>query len=83
MLEIIYHNKKLYINLDLLKAKLKKLLIAILSVAAVVFGVVGALYIFADAKDDTTIMQMFLKFLIGAILCAVSYVICVIKCVVR
>ena len=83
MLEIIYHNKKLYINLDLLKAKLKKLLIAILSVAAVVFGVVGALYIFADAKDDTTIMQMFLKFLIGAILCAVSYVICVIKSVVR
>ena len=87
MLTITYNTKKLYINIDLLKSRLKSAFITILKVATTVLTIVGILWILgtAGASDNDSIpfTQIFIQLLQGFLCCGVAWVLNFIKLVIE
>ena len=87
MLTIKYNTKKLYINIDLLKSRLKSAFITLLKALATVLTIAGILVVIgtAGASDNNsiTISQIIIKLLQGFLCCGVAWVLNFIKLVIE
>ena len=77
MLTITTEKQVIYINLDLLKSRLKKAVISLLKVLSIASGFCGAFWILgtAGASDNNiiTFNQILIQLMQGVILCGVGY----------
>lgn len=87
MLTITYNSKKLYINIALLKKRLKNAIITLLKVSATICTIAGIFWIIgtAGASDNNsiTISQIFLQLFQGFSLCGIAWVLNFIKLVIE
>ena len=87
MLTITYNTKKIYINIDLLKSRLKSAFITMLKVLTFILTFSGVIWIIgtAGASDNNTIpfSQIIIQLLQGLLLCGVAWVLNFIKLVIE
>lgn len=78
MLTITTEKQVIYINLDLLKSRLKKAVISLLKVLSIASGFCGAFWILGTAgKSDLNLIsfnQIIFRCLQGLSLCGISYI---------
>lgn len=87
MLTIIYNTKKIYINIDLLKSRLKSAIITILKALTTVLTIIGIFWIIgtAGASDNYNIpfTQIITQLLQGVLCCGIAWVLNFIKLVIE
>lgn len=87
MLTITYNTKKLYINIDLLKSRLKSAFITLLKVSTFILAFAGIFWIIgtAGASDNYNIpfSQIIIQTLQGFLCCGVAWVLNFIKLVIE
>ena len=87
MLTITYNTKKLYINIELLKSRVKSAVIIILKVLTFLCAFSGVIWIIgtAGASDNNTISftQIIIQLLQGILSCGVAWVLNFIKLVIE
>lgn len=87
MLTITTEKQTIYININLLKSKLKKAIITLLKVSTTIFTIAGIVWIIgtAGASDNNTIPlnQIFIQTLQGFFCCGVAWVLNFIKLVME
>lgn len=87
MLTITTEKYKLYINIDLLKKRLKNAIITLLKVSTFILAFAGIFWIIGTvgASDNNTITtsQLFIQTLQGFFLCGVAWVLNFIKLVIE
>ena len=87
MLTITTEKHTLYINIELLKKRLKNAVITLLTISAFIFAFVGILIIIgtegASKITDKTIYQIFINCFKGFFLCGVAWVLNFIKLVIE
>lgn len=83
MLTITYNTKKIYINIDLLKSRLKNAVITLLKALVFICGLCGAIIMLRGAglheNDLITFTQAILRILQGGFICGIAYVLNSIK----
>ena len=87
MLTITYKNRKLYINVSLLKEYIKIAFLRLLTILTVVFAIAGSIVILgtAGASDLNTIPfnQIVIQSFYGLFLCGIAYILNFIKLVIE
>lgn len=87
MLTITYNTKKIYINIDLLKSRLKKTIISILKLSTFICGFGGAIIMLRSAglhdNNAITFLQAILRILQGGFVCGIAYILNFIKLVIE
>ena len=87
MLTITYNTKKIYINIDLLKKRIKSAFITLLKVSTYILAFAGIFWIIgtAGASDNNTITtsQLFIQLLQGFLCCGIAWVLNFIKLVIE
>ena len=87
MLTITYNTKKIYINIDLLKSRLKSAIITLLKVSTYILAFAGIFWIIgtAGASDNNSISftQIIIQLLQGFLCCGVAWVLNFIKLVIE
>lgn len=87
MLTIATENHTLYINIDLLKKRLKSVFITLLKVSTFILAFAGIFWIIgtAGASDNNTITtsQLFIQLLQGFLCCGIAWVLNFIKLVIE
>lgn len=87
MLTIITEKHTIYINIDLLKSRLKSAFISLLRVSTFILAFAGIFWIIgtAGASDNNTITtsQLFIQLLQGFLCCGVAWVLNFIKLVIE
>ena len=83
MLTITTEKQVIYINLDLLKSRVKKAVLKVLKVLSIVSGFCGVFWILgtAGASDNYNILfnQILIQLMQGGIFCGISYILYFIK----
>ncbi len=83
MLTITTEKQVIYINLDLLKSRVKKAVIKVLKILSITSGFCGAFWILvtAGASDNNIISfnQILIQLMQGGIFCGISYILNFIK----
>lgn len=83
MLTITTEKQVIYINLDLLKSRLKKAVVSLLKILSIASGFCGAFWILgtAGASDNNIISfnQILIQLMQGVIFCGVAYILSFIK----
>ena len=87
MLTITYNAKKIYINIDLLKSRLKSAIITLLKASTYILAFAGIFWIIGTvgASDNNTITlsQIIMQLLQGFFLCGFAWVLNFIKLVIE
>ena len=87
MLTITTEKQTIYINIDLLKSRLKSAIIALLRVSTFILAFAGIFWIIGTvgASDNNTITtsQLFIQILQGFLCCGVAWVLNFIKLVIE
>ena len=87
MLTITYNTKKLYINIDLLKSRLKSAFITLLKVLTFLCAFSGVIWIIGTAgtsdNNTITILKTIKQILQGFLCCGVAWVLNFIKLVIE
>ena len=87
MLTITYNTKKIYINIDLLKSRLKSAIITILKALVFICGFSGAIIMLRGAglhdNNIITFSQTILRILQGFLCCGIAWVLNFIKLVIE
>ncbi len=85
MITILTNAKTVYINIDLLKARVKKAVVFILNVLVVAFAVFGIFWIIGTegASERITATQLIKQMLQGLLCCGVAWVLNFIKSVIK
>ena len=87
MLTITYKTKKLYINIDLLKSRLKSAFITTLKVLVFICGFGGVIIILRGAglheNNSITFLQAILRIIQGGFVCGIAYILNFIKLVIE
>lgn len=87
MLTITYNTKKLYINISLIKKRLKNTIITLLKVSTFILAFIGAFWIIgtAGASDNNIIpfAQIIKQLLQGFLCCGVAWILNFIKLVIE
>ena len=87
MLTITYNTKKIYVNIDLLKKRLKNAIITILKVLTFLCGFGGFLIMLSGAglyeNNTITFSQAILRIIQGGFVCGVAWVLNFIKLVIE
>ena len=83
MLIIKYNRKGIYINFNVLKANLKKILVNTFKTLSIICGILGVLFtigtIGASDLGDINASQMVLRLFFSLMLCGISYTLCFVK----
>lgn len=87
MLSITYNAKKIYINIDLLKSRLKSAIITLLKVSTYILAFAGIFWIIGTAGasdlDRITISQIIIQLFQGFLCCGIAWVLNFIKLVIE
>ena len=87
MLTITYNTKKIYINIDLLKSRLKSAFITLLKVLIFTCGFGGFLIMWRSAglheNNTITFLQAIFQILQGVFICGIAWVLNFIKLVIE
>lgn len=83
MLTIKYNHKYFYINIDLLKIRLKKAVLKLLKVLSIASGFCGVFWILGTAgRSDNyniSVYQILIQLMQGGIFCGISYILNFVK----
>ena len=87
MLTITYNTKKIYININLLKSRLKSAIITLLKVLTFICGFGGAIIMLIGAglheNNTITFLQAILRIIQGGFVCGIAWVLNFIKLVIE
>ena len=84
MLTITTEKQTIYININLLKKRLKSAFITLLKVLTTVLTIAGILWIIGTAGNNSiTISQIIIQFLQGFLCCGIAWVLNFIKLVIE